>query len=74
MLDCPPNFPKPLYLHPLPTKSDVFATCRVSGMSLPSGPSRPTASGMSTGRLVAWPGLGGVCCLVLTVKVRAEAS
>ena len=39
----------------------------------PSGPSKPTAKGISTGDLSAPPGPSLVCCLALMVKVLAAA-
>jgi hypothetical protein len=33
-----------------------------SGRSAPSGPIRPTATGMCSGSLSGWPAVGGVCC------------
>ena len=38
-----------------------------SGSSLPSGPIRPIASGMWSGSLSGWPGVGGVDCFTVTV-------
>mmetsp|Transcript_972 Transcript_972/g.2606 ORF Transcript_972/g.2606 Transcript_972/m.2606 type:complete len:238 (+) Transcript_972:899-1612(+) len=45
----------------------------VSGMSFPSAPSRPTASGMRHGSLTVWPGDGGLLCFAFSVSVWLAA-
>lgn len=48
--------------------------CSRSGRSLPSGPSRPTRSGIMTGCFSGCPGVGGVRCVAVSVSVCLAAS
>jgi hypothetical protein len=51
-----------------------MCTFRCSGISEPSEASRPTARGMGTGFLCAWPGVAGMCWDTFNVSVRPDAS
>eukprot|EP00955_Chlamydomonas_euryale_P107084 365743-Chlamydomonas_euryale.AAC.40 len=64
-----PHWPAPIPVAASNHGGAYARTTSVSGMSFPSAPSRPTASGMRHGSLTVWPGDGGLLCFAFSVSV-----